>query len=71
MIYLVFLFIRNDVSSKHNFNTNDQYSSPQLEILLKISEGKSVREGINDFFQFILLDDASEFNADGLNIFKC
>ena len=64
MIYLIFLLIRKNVS----FN---QISAQMIDIDPLSYYSEPVMEGISDIVYMILLDDVSDFNAEGFHLFKC
>ena len=66
MIYLIFLLIRKNVSFK-------QISAQMIDIdpLSLNFYSEPVMEDISDIVYMILLDDVSDFNAEGFHLFKC
>ena len=66
MIYSIFLLIRNSVSFKQTLAQMIDIDPLSLTIY-----SEPVMEGINNIGDMILLDDVSDFDAEGFQPFKC
>ena len=64
--YLIFLLIRNSVSFKQTLA-----QMIDIDPLSSNFYSEPVVEGINNISDMILLDDVSDFDAEGFQPFKC